>query len=164
MAQLGIKMIEMYCKMIEGEFIPLEAKIEGRITESIKDEVEKQVKMDFGIYEMYMQKEALNLQINEIDKKLRKYENREYQDGYRDSLIEREVRKRVNKLNEPLAKIEEAKERIIKQVKLTGVSTDIKDIFDRIGNEIASLKDTYGSLPPITVATVKALSSPRKAK
>jgi len=162
MAQLGIKMIEMYCKMIEDEFGPLEKRVEERVTQAIKDEVEKQVKIDLGIYEMYMQKEALQLQINEIEKKLKKYENREYEGGWRSSLIEREVSKRLNKLNEPLTKIQEARDSIIKKVKLTGVSTDVKEIFDGIAAEISNLKQTYGALPPITNVTVRSIGSKRK--
>lgn len=159
---LGIKSVEMYVGMIKDDFDPLINSLVARGA-GIEEEVEKQVKIDFGVYKFYQEKAALELRLREINTKLGEFETKTYSEDKRyESKIDREKRKRVDELNGPLLESTKVRDDLIRQVKLSGVGDDLKNVFEGLSIVVAELNEKFGDLPALTLADVKRLSAPKK--
>ncbi len=161
--QLGIQMIEMYVGMIRDEFQPLMAELNVREM-AIKEQIEARVKKDFGIYDMMMEREALKLQLAEIDNRLSSWEKRTYMYGKYTTKIDYAVEAEMEKLRNGLGKqIQEVKSEAIKSVRLIGTSDEVVNIFKDISKQVADMSGQLQALPaPETL--VPAIKSRRKKK
>jgi len=151
MAKLGITMIEMYVKMVRDEFAPLVSEIEMHES-NLRDEVEIKVKKKLGVLKLYEEKAALTYRLGEINAKLDKYERHAHVDGYgRMTIIDRMVKDHMRMHSNGVSNtINTARDGAIKEIRLSGISGDIKKVFD--------------SIPDIIAKLTKALPVPKKVK
>lgn len=146
---MGINMIHMYCEMVDDEFKPVIAMLEAR-TAGMKNIVETQVKKDFGVYDLIMKKAALETKLKEIDKQIKdNLHGRWYGNDYR-SVVDDEVKRRLEELNQPLAKARETMNSLKKSIKLTTAPGQISGVFDLLTEEVKTLTAECAALPPIT--------------
>lgn len=154
-------MINMYTGMIDKEFQPIISALEQR-NHTLERNMEIEVKKDLGIYEMFMEQEAVELRREELKSALKKFTEQRHHDGRYESRIDQEVRKRLRSLNTTLKDAEEAKEAVIKKVKLMAAGDDVKGLFDELGGEIKKLTTLVASLPPVVEKPMKRLTGRQK--
>ena len=161
--QLGIQMIDMYVGMLRDEFQPLMAELNVREM-AIKEQVEEQVKKDFGIYDLMMEREHLKLQLAEIESRLSSWEGRTYIAGKYTTKIEYAVEAEMEKLRNGLGKqIQAAQSEAIKSIRLMGTSNEVVNIFKEIGKQVADMGVQLRALPaPETL--IPAITTGRKKK
>lgn len=150
---LGPQMIEMYVDMIKQDFDPLITRLKNR-THGLKPKITKQVKIDLGIYELYQEKAALNVRLDEIKSRLAEFEvtQPEWRDGdgsWR-SRIDKEVAERMDAVNEPLTEAITTRGRLIREIKLSGIGEDIKTTFDALPGILKDLAEKFADLPELT--------------
>lgn len=151
---LGITQIQMYCTMIEQEFAPV-IKILNSRTANIKPIIEQQVKKDWGIYELCAEKAALTLRMKEIDNRVNEFvsEYREYDSRGGEYIIRSkvndEVTARLHSMNEPLRKVEAQRDNLLKEVKLSIATKEVKALFEKLPAEIGKIMAEVASLPKI---------------
>jgi len=156
---LGITMINMYCGMVDEEFAPVIAMLESR-TAGIKSAVMRQVKKDLGVYDLIMQKTALEEKVKEIEQQIRSKTKQRIvsgPDGRSDwqSPIEAETDRRLAELNRPLTEAIAAKESLKKSIKLSTASSQISGLFEVVSGEVARRLQTAAALPPIDVPLIE---------
>ena len=155
---LGIKQIEMYENMIREDFAPLITILTSRTT-GIRDNVGKQVKKDFGVYDLLAEKATLKERIKEIEQKTESLTEQKYHKAPNGKYVwtsdlDEEVDRRLEELNEPLSTAKKAKEEIVREIRLSSVPTDIKTIFTRSEKVIKQLAKEVAKLPAIDVEVV----------
>jgi len=139
---IGMGKINMYCEMLDDKFKPMEQCCEIAESENT-DEVEKQVKIDIGVYDLFAEREAILIRKKEIDNKLEKYEG-----SYRyTGLIGKEVERRLSQIS-PLQKLKREKENLKNRIKLAGVQDDITALFDEVGDILSK----YTECLPASIA------------
>lgn len=140
-------MIDMYCKMIEEQFAPLLAELRVR-DQDLKKQVEIAVKKDLGIYNLFEEKAKLELQLSEIKRQLKYWEDREHGPfGYKTPVEERVdvvMNKSKNGINQEVTK---AMNDLIYKVKLSGLDDDIKSVFDDLPEVVKNLSKKIDKLP-----------------
>jgi hypothetical protein len=142
---LGINMINMYVGLIEEEFKPIIQELESQ-AHGFKEELEIQVKKDFGIYELYAEKYAIEKRLDEIKDKLLDYERDQWIDGQWQPRLKAEVARRLEKSNVPLHQVKKDQNDLIKKIKLCGAIGDIQDVFNQVSETVAGLKANVLSL------------------
>jgi len=157
---IGVQMIQMYEKMVQDDFGPLMSKLEAR-TEGIKDQVEIQVKKDMGVYGLYEEQAALNLRLKEIGEKISGVEKKRYVNGVYVSKIGEEVGRRLAILNAPLNEVRSAAGSMVRQIRLSGVGQDIKNVFEAMPDLLEEFTEKFGSLPEITEKEMMLLAAPK---
>ena len=159
---LGIKQIEMYENMIEEDFAPLITILRSR-TMGIRGSVEKQVKKDFGVYDLLAEKAALTERIVEIEKQTKKLtETRGHHNTTSGkweyiSEIDKEVNRKLEELNEPLSTARKSKDEVVRGIRLSSIPTDIKTLFTRSEKILKQLNKEAKKLPAIDVGVVPEL-------
>ena len=150
--KLGIRMIEKYEEMVRDDFRPLEQELERR-EEMIREEVTVIVKKELGIYDDYVRKAQIELELEEIEKRLRKWEENEYgpYGGWKSKLDIAVVRKTDEILGGERAKLEEARDEAKANVRLMAIDDDMRDEMRRVRTTVRELKEKYASLPDPTV-------------
>jgi hypothetical protein len=154
--KLGISMVKMYEEMIQADFQPLIIRLEAR-TRGIEPALEKQVKKDLGVYELFAEKAAHETRLKEIERELEKLGMETYQ---RNSNIRNEMQARLKVLNEPLEQVKASRDNLIRQIKMSGVGADVKAVFDAVPGVLEDLGKKFGKLPAITEKQVKKLAVP----
>jgi hypothetical protein len=157
MAKLGITMIDMYCAMVRDDFNPLIISLTARAT-GVKDKVELQVKKDMGVYHLYQKKAELELALKEVKEKLSDVEGNDYIDGLYQNKIQHEVKRRLDLINEPLKEVKRQRDSMIRQIKMSGIGDDIKQVFEAVPSILEDLVSRFGNLPAITDKELKQIS------
>jgi DNA-binding transcriptional MerR regulator len=150
---LGPNMIHMYVDMIQQDFLPIITRLKNR-TLGIKSKVERQAKIDLGIYELYRERAALEVRMKEIRETLQQYENNspEWKDasGSWRSRLQKEIDDRLQAINQPLEEVVATQEGLIRRIRLSGIGEDIKAIFDDMPAMLAELSGKFENLPDLT--------------
>jgi hypothetical protein len=145
--QMSLKMIEMYIDLIKDEFAPLFDFYRVQ-NQNLREEVKNQVRKDLGIYKTVLELSALEKKVGELKMKVDEWEGKTYVNGEHISKIEIEVRRRMREdENNPLVKIEEKMNGIIKGVKLAGCASEVRETFKEIAKFVASEQSRIKSLP-----------------
>lgn len=163
MAKLSIKMIEMYTNMINEQFQPLFTQLNNREIQ-IKKKVETEVKKELGIYKLYVRFEELKLEMAEIKRQLKGWEETVYDSNTmrRESPIDSMVRERMDKIqNGYKKKLTQVRDELIFAIKLSGVDDTVKETFARLPRMVAKLTKEAKKLPPIN-KTVKMITAKTK--
>ena len=151
MAKLGVTAINMYCDMIKESFNPILAELNSREYD-IKEEVETMVKKDVGIYDLYVKHARLKLEIKEIERKLKGWEVSNHTPmGWLNPIDERVeviMRKQRNGLRK---EVEKELNDLIYAVKLSGLDSDTKSVFEKLPKIVESLAKKVNKLPPPNV-------------
>ena len=117
--QIGVQMIEMYCNMVKKNFAPIldELNLEEI---ALKKAIEIEVKKEIGVYDLYMEKAKMQLRYDEINRQLKRHEERYRNDaGDYATDIEREVNMRLLKQRSKFqSEVEKIKEDLIYKIKL----------------------------------------------
>jgi len=149
---IGVKAIEMYEGMINEDFGPLITILRSR-TDGIAGAVRKQVKKDLGIYDLLAEKAALEERIKEIDEKTNDLTEKvgHYTSGrYTTScVLDDEVNERLLEMNKELRAAKEARNSMIRRVRLSGVTADIQAVFTEAAKVIEQLAEEAKNLPPL---------------
>lgn len=151
MSKLSVTMRQKYQEMIERRFEPILAtarQVENRLEEGITREVRKEL----GIYELHQEKVALELRLKEIEEQMDKYEGGQHR--YRsDSLVYKEVQRRLEERSTVIKSLEEQKRSLIDQIWLMGESSGLQEIFRKIDDEIIPKLAAQVSETAISVET-----------
>ncbi len=131
--EIGVQKIQMYCGMIEDRFKALES-ASRLVHEAMKTQIEKQVKIDLGVYEMIAERDACKERLDELDKQLKKYEGNYNNNG----LINQEVERRIQTAS-PLRKLQNKRKRMTDELKLCGVMEEVRSIFTSADELVAKL-------------------------
>jgi hypothetical protein len=158
-------MIEKYEEMVQNDFRPLFVTLQDRERE-IKDNVETIVKKEVGIYDDYVLRAKLNLQIEELDKKIDRWEdrNRNNPDNRYISKLELAVEKRLKDvMNGERDLLENARDEALRNVRLMAIDDDMRDSLREVYTTVTELKEKLAALPPVG-EKVKALMSGSSGK
>ena len=151
MAKLGVTAINMYCDMIKESFGPILAELNSR-EHSVKEEIETMVKKDVGIYDLYVKQARLKLEIKEIERKLKGWEVSNHTPmGWLNPVEERVeviMRKQRNGLRK---EIEKELTDLIYAVKLSGLDSDTKAVFEKLPKIVEGFAKKVNKLPPPNV-------------
>lgn len=150
---LSVTHMNMYCDMVERKFKPLIGMLE-KLNAAKSCEIETQVKKDFGIYDLVIEKKALEVRLAEVKSKVSEFMDK--QSGYRDgnyrnnmpSQVEEETKRRMDLLNEPLMVAKAERESMLDQIKLATAGAEVKAIFERLEMMIAQKTEEAKSLLP----------------
>jgi len=147
MAKMGPTMIDMYCKMIEEQFAPLLAELRVR-DQDLKKQVEIAVKKDLGIYGLFEKKAQLELELSEVKRQLKYWEDREHGPlGYKTPVEEKVdviMNRSKNGINQEVNK---AMNDLVYKVKLSGLDDDIKSVFDDLPKVVEQMAKKIEKLP-----------------
>lgn len=148
---LGVTMIQMYEGMIKADFDPLVTRLEAR-TAMVRTEVDRQVKVDMGVYALYEEKAALTVRVNELTREIADAERQVYDKsaGNFVSPIAKEVNRRLAIANTPLTEVRDVRDSLLRSIKLAGVGGDVKSTFDALPGLLKELSGKYGDLDPLT--------------
>jgi len=144
---LGINMINMYVQMIEEEFKPLVQELEAQ-AHGFKEELEIQVKKDFGIYELCAERAAIVKRLEEVQEKLIEYEKERWIDDKWENPLKAEVERRLEMSHLPLHQVKKDQQALIKKIKLCGAIGDIQEVFQKVSETVTWLKANALSLNP----------------
>ena len=142
---LGINMINMYVSMIEDEFKPLIQELESQ-AHGFKEELEIQVKKDFGIYELCAERAAMQKRMEEVQEKLADYEKERWIDDKWQTQLKAEIARRLEKSHIPLHQVKQDQQALIKKIKLCGAIGDIQEVFNKVSETVEGLKANVLSL------------------
>jgi len=158
--QLGIGMIEMYTEIVREEFAPIMASLNARRSVEIAN-TEVEARKELGIYNLTVKKLKLKAELDEVTRQLKSYEDSTYtklpNGTYRtqsriDLLVNAKMAERKNGL---LKEAESVQNELIKRIKLSGVTSDVKLVFEDLAKQIEPLNKKLKKLPK-----VKTLKSP----
>jgi len=151
----------MYEKMINKEFKPIIDVLEAR-GNSIRAEIVQQVKKGFGLYDLEAKIKVAEIQLKELQSER---DNLIHQDHYYnstgnpdfapESIVGKEVSRLMNKLNHPLAEVEEKRDKTIKELRLSGLPDEIQEVFTALDATVAKLIADMKKLPAITPRQIK---------
>lgn len=163
--QIGVQMIDMYCSMIQDQFKPILNELQEQ-ENRIKKELEIEARKELGIYDLYIRKAKLKLEIDEIKRQLDGWETRERgYDGNYGTPVELLVAKKMESLKSPLRKeVDETLQKLTYQIKLSGLNADAKDVFTSLPNIIKELTEKLASQQTITHVSPKQITSKKSKK
>ena len=141
MAVIGIDRINMYINLVDDEFGPLLRAIQADEAE-LKETLTREARQELGIYDLHKEKLALKLRLEEVEKKLDEYEEVEYITGIGHTCkLDILVRDKMDACSNGTNKqIRDARQLIIKRIRLSGISEDIAKVFQDIPKEIKKLE------------------------
>ena len=147
MAKLGIQAIEMYCSMVREQFAPLLSELRSR-EHGIKENLEIHVKKDLGIYNLYVKKAKLKVELEETERQLKGWETKTHTPmGYVDPIEER-VNVLLRKSRNGIAgEVRKEMNDMIFAIKLSGLDADTKSVFDKLPGVIGKLTNKVNKLP-----------------
>lgn len=142
---MSLQMINMYIDLVEADFKGLEREL-SQGSNKIRDEVEKQVKQEWGIYELLAELEACKHRIEEIEDKTERYLKKTWVGkpeggSSHESLLNAEVDRRMGQANLPLQKILDKKKELIREIKLSSVPAEVRMVFEQIPQLLLELKE-----------------------
>ena len=148
---LGVTLIGMYEDMVKEDFAPLITRLKAR-TSMVEGEVDRQVKVDMGVYKLYEEKAALDMRIKELTRGIVEIEQKVYDKASGEYLspIKLEVSRRLALANGPLVEAEKARDKLVRSIRLAGVGGDVKAVFDELPVLLEEMQKEYGSLDPLT--------------
>jgi hypothetical protein len=146
--------------MIKENFSPILSELIAH-EDMVRQEIETEVKKDFGVYDLYIEKAKLKLQLEEISNRLSAFESKYAQDGDYTSKITHEVNRRMKKLRSPFRQeVEAIQNDLIYKIKLSGINIDIRGVFANMPEIIRELQgklqlECQNAKPVIQIANNK---------
>jgi len=151
---LTISHIRMYEEMVSKELEPVARILEARGA-AIKDTVMVQVKRDLGVYDLILKKMQLQAEMAEVESLLRNKTSNQYIEvnGERRwmSPIEAEVDRRMKEENRPLEEVKVFKESLMKDIRLSLGTPEIKAMFDKLTPQVEKMLRDAKKLPALRV-------------
>ena len=141
MAVIGIDRINMYINLVNDEFGPLLRAIQAD-EDKLKEELTREARQELGIYDLHKEKLAIKLRLEEVKKKLDEYEKVKYITGIGhtcklDMLVSDKMDTHSNGVGK---QIKDARQLMVKRIRLSGISEDIAKVFQDIPKEIKKLE------------------------
>ena len=148
MAKMGINAINMYCDMVKQQFGPILSELRSRNSE-LRSQIEIEVKKELGIYDLYVKQAKFKAQLAEIERQLKGWETKSHTpSGYMDP-IEEKVNVILNKSKNGLMKdVEKEMNEMIFAIKLSGIDSNTKAVFDKLPGIIKKFAEKVVKLPP----------------
>ena len=159
--QIGVQMIDMYCNMIKDQFQPIIDILNHR-EKLLQKNLEIEARKELGIYDLYVKKAKLKLELDEIKRQLDGWESRDrHPDGTYGTPVEHLVQVKLTSLRSPIRKeVDEILQKLIYKIKLSGLNADAKEVFTDLPNIIKELSDKLSSQATITsVGQAKQIAS-----
>jgi len=144
--KLGINMIEMYCKMIKESFEPILETLKTRDFE-LEEQCRTQAKKELGIYDKMVNLSKLKLQIGQLKEELLSFTEKNYTNSHKnkiDRLTDEKMKIVRNGFHD---KVNATMKDMIYKVKLSGLDSDTKSVFDQMPDIIKSLTSELKQLP-----------------
>jgi hypothetical protein len=149
---LTITHIRMYEELLEKELDPVIKILEAR-GNAVKERVTVEVKRDMGIYDLILKKAQLEMTLSEVVDELKKKTSNRYVDvnGERKyiSPVDAEIERRMDEINSPLVEVRSFRDGLVKEIKLSCGTPDIRAMFDKLTPEIQKWMDKVKRLPPL---------------
>ena len=144
--KLGINMIEMYCKMIKESFEPILETLKTRDFE-LEEQCRTQAKKELGIYDKMVNLSKLKLQIGQLKEELLSFTEKNYTNSHKnkiDRLTDEKMKIVRNGFHD---KVHATMKDMIYKVKLSGLDSDTKSVFNEMPDIIKSLTSELKQLP-----------------
>jgi len=144
--KMGINMIEMYCKMIKENFEPIFETLKARDFK-LEEQCRIQAKKELGIYDKMVNLSKLKLQIGQLKEELLSFTERNFKSGHKnkiDRLTDEKMKIVRNGFHD---KVHATMKDMIYKVKLSGLDSDTKSVFDQMPDIIKSLTSELKQLP-----------------
>ena len=141
--EMGVQKIEMYCKMIEEQFDPIESTLKVH-QDRVRKEVEVDALKELGIYELHMRCAQLRLELQEQERQLASWTTttRDEKTGVYKSAVQRAVDEKMKgRLNGIPQQVHKVKQDLLFRIKLAGVAEDVKNVFEDLSKAVAGLSD-----------------------
>ena len=143
--------------MVTTELEPVIRILEARGA-AIRGTVTVQVKRDLGVYDLILKRAQLQAQLAEVDSLLSAKTKNQYVEvnGQRVwmSPIEAEVDRRMKEENRPLEEAKIYKESLLKEIRLSIGTPEIRAMFDKLTPDIKKMLNDVKRLPAIRVKTL----------
>jgi len=150
MAKIGITTINMYCDMVKEQFAPILSELRSRNAE-LRSKIEIEVKKELGIYDLYVKEAQLKVQLAEIARQLKGWETKSHTPSGHVNPIEEKVKVIINKSKDGLMKdVEKEMYEMMYAIKLSGIDSNIKTVFDKLPEIIKKFTEKIAKLPPPT--------------
>ena len=164
---LGIGMIQMYTQMVREEWSPVIQELGERQT-AIYGEIEKIVKQEKGYYEVKAKRAAIQAQLEDVNIELfhltGEWLGKSHGGpGASRAIIDKEVKRRLKKINVPLETAQNMRDESIKGIKLASAGADVQTLFANIRNDVRSAVGTIAALPPLK-EVMKSLPGSKRVK
>ena len=144
--KMGINMIEMYCKMIQESFEPIFETLKTRDFE-LEEQCRTQAKKELGIYDKMVKLSQLNLQVKELEDQLEMYTKTDYRNGQK-SKVQRLVDEKMKIVRNGFHdKVHATMRDMVYKIKLSGLDSDTKSVFDQMPDVIKALTSELKQLP-----------------
>ena len=150
MAKIGITTINMYCDMVKEQFAPILSELRSRNAE-LRSKIEIEVKKELGIYDLYVKEAQLKVQLAEIARQLKGWQTQSHTPSGYLNPIEEKVKVIMNKSKNGLMKdVEKEMYKMMYAIKLSGIDSNIKTVFDKLPEIIKKFTEKIAKLPPPT--------------
>ena len=146
--KLSIGMINMYIDLVNEMFAPLLTEIKV-FEQAASEKASILAKKDAGIYDIMMEKETLIMRMREIDDEIMKWQRR-YRDKSGEWTTDLEIltENHLRKVRVPQVQaIKDARDEAIRSIKLSGLSGEIKMVFDKLPETVKKLSMSIKKLP-----------------
>jgi hypothetical protein len=162
---MGVQKFEKLQGIIRDDYRELYNALDLRENE-IREEVMMIVKKELGIYDLYVQKSKLELQSDEIKSRLKEWEKSDYTNNHCSKLDIAIEEKMKHVTNGERTKIEDAEKHAMRQLTITAVDADIRQVLNDMYEQVKDLKDHIRCLPPIKdkIKAIGAIKPTKKAK
>ena len=147
-AKMGINMIEMYCKMVKEQFLPITNTLNSQDM-LLREQCATQAKKDLGIYEKMTRLAKLKLEKQTIELELKAFTESFYAGGNRhqskvDQLTDEYLKQSRNGFH---VKVREAMDSMIFKIRLSGLDGDTKKIFEELPAVVKQFQKELKKLP-----------------
>ena len=144
--KMGINMIEMYCKMIQESFEPIFETLKTRDFE-LEEQCKIQAKKELGIYDKMVKLSRLELELVQLKEELFGFTEKNYQNGHKNK-IERLVDEKMKVVRNGFHdKVYATMQDMVYKIKLSGLDSETKSVFDQMPDVIKSLTSELKQLP-----------------
>ena len=142
-AKLGIKMIEKYEQMVREDFSGLFNQLEDR-ERKIEDEIEVIVKKELGIYDLYVQKAKKQLELDELEAQIDKWEKHKWNEPSR---LQKAIDAKMKVvMNGERDRLEEARTESLRNVRLMAIDADMRDCLRDVTKVVKELKEEWKAI------------------
>ncbi len=140
--------------MVTKELEPVIRILEARGA-AMKEGITVQVKRDLGVYDLILKKAQLKAELDEVDSLLSAKTKNQYIEvnGERvwTSPIDAEVDRRMKEANRPLEEAKAYKERILKEIRLSIGTPEIRAMFTKLTPDVERMLKGTKRLPVIRI-------------
>ena len=144
--KMGINMIEMYCKMIKENFEPIFETLKARDFK-LEEQCRIQAKKELGIYDKMVKLSQLKLQVKELKDELEMYTKTDYHNNHK-SKVQRLTDEKMKIVRNGFHdKVHATVRDMVYKIKLSGLDSETKSVFDQMPDVIKSLTSQLKQLP-----------------